>query len=327
MEITIIVPCFNSASTLARCLDSLLAQSMPVLIFVMNDGSTDATQELAEQYARKFSNIRVFTHENIGLPQTRKAGLALVTTKYVAFVDSDDWIEPDMIESLYRLAESNRAEITACELICECDGRSKLSKRFIGRTELINGMEALSRIHRRSAVYPYLCNKLFLTDLARTLPFPTGNFIGEDYVTLCPAVEAFQRVAVTDRPLYHYELKLGSMSKSGFGPSHRRAWEEYRSLYYRYCQSHTPQQMEEMANYLCVEYAAIYVSMIRNSIYDGKIQNQISDFLRVHLRSFLLENRNPAYCLSILMIVCCPKLFQVAYQSYCKLHQIIGGTV
>lgn len=102
-HLTITVPCFNSEDYLERCLDSLVIGGENVEIIIVNDGSTDRTGEIAEQYARQFPKIVTVVHkENGGHGSGVNAGLALATGMYFKVVDSDDWLEADAYRALLK---------------------------------------------------------------------------------------------------------------------------------------------------------------------------------------------------------------------------------
>ena len=103
MKLSIIVPVYNVADYLAKCLDSLLAQDLSLNeyeIIVVNDGSTDNSGEIAEEYSKKYSNIILINQENQGLSAARNTGIANAKGEYVQFVDSDDYLEPNVLGTL-----------------------------------------------------------------------------------------------------------------------------------------------------------------------------------------------------------------------------------
>ncbi len=114
-KVTIVLPVYNVARFLHQCLDSLLAQTLPNLkIICVNDGSTDNSLEILEEYASKHPNITVLSQENQGAGVARNTGLAQVTSDYVAFLDPDDFVTPTMYQSLYEKAVSLDAEMVLC---------------------------------------------------------------------------------------------------------------------------------------------------------------------------------------------------------------------
>ena len=106
--VSIIVPVYNTEPYLVRCLDSLLAQSCDLYeIICIDDGSTDGSLKILQKYAAKHKNIRLITQSNSGVSSARNAGIEAAKGKYVMFVDSDDFVEPDMIETLYTYMQNN----------------------------------------------------------------------------------------------------------------------------------------------------------------------------------------------------------------------------
>ena len=104
--LSIIVPVYNVAAYLPRCVDSILAQSYKNLeIFLVDDGSADDSGRICDAYAEKDHRIRVIHKENGGLSSARNAALAVASGAYIGFVDSDDWIEPEMYGQMLTLME------------------------------------------------------------------------------------------------------------------------------------------------------------------------------------------------------------------------------
>ena len=317
MDLTVIVPCYNSEKTIKRCIDSLINQTEEVRILIVNDGSKDGTLNIADQYAAKYSNIEVLSHNNIGLPQTRKAGLQMVTTKWVSFVDSDDWVEKDMMKKLCNLAEKNDAEIAVCGLFFDSENGTKISNQHIENGYCMNGIEAINRLHKRSGIYPFMCNKIFLSSFLKQFDFPTGNFLGEDYTTILPCLERTQRLCVSTSPFYHYMRHENSMSKSGYNLAYKKAFNTYKELFEKY--KNNPDisgENNEMADYLSVEFSAIYVAMVRNSNYDDEVVKYIRKFLMKHIISIISEKYVELHFkISILLIAFAPYVFRAIYKD------------
>ena len=128
--ISVIVPVYNVAEYLSRCVDSILAQSYGNLqIILVNDGSSDDSGRICEEYAKKDTRIQVIHQKNGGLSSARNAGLDVSSGQYVGFVDSDDWIEPEMYEEMLALMERNAAQLV-CAGRYDVDGDT--GKKTIG---------------------------------------------------------------------------------------------------------------------------------------------------------------------------------------------------
>ena len=117
IKIQIIVPLYNMENYISQTLNSLLVQTFSDFeVLCINDGSTDASLSILENYATKDQRINVFTKENGGIADARNYGLSKVTAPYFAFLDSDDTVEPDMLEKLYQKAIESNADVKALSL-------------------------------------------------------------------------------------------------------------------------------------------------------------------------------------------------------------------
>ena len=113
--ISVIVPVYNIRKYLPRCIESILAQTLSELeVLLVNDGSTDGCYEICESYRRQDSRIKVIHKVNGGLVSARKAGMKAASGDYIAFVDGDDWIEPDMYERMYQKLMEQDVDIVMC---------------------------------------------------------------------------------------------------------------------------------------------------------------------------------------------------------------------
>ena len=115
-KISVIVPVYNTEEYLHRCIDSILGQTYPNLeILLINDGSTDNSGKICEDYARKDTRIKVIHQENKGQSAARNVGLNAATGEYVNFIDSDDWIDPPMYETMMGVMLANNQEVVECK--------------------------------------------------------------------------------------------------------------------------------------------------------------------------------------------------------------------
>ncbi|BBL62217.1 glycosyltransferase family 2 protein [Methanobrevibacter arboriphilus] len=118
IDVSVIVPVYNGEKYLKKCLDSLNKQTLETIeIICINDGSTDKSLEILNDYAKKDSRIKVISKENGGAGSARNVGLENVNGKYVAFVDADDWVDSDIFEKLYNLSESKNTDIIIFKML------------------------------------------------------------------------------------------------------------------------------------------------------------------------------------------------------------------
>ena len=170
--ISVIVPVYNVEPYLRKCLDSIVAQTYTDLeILVIDDGSTDRCGAICDSYAERDPRIRVFYTENRGLSAARNLGLDHATGEYIGFVDSDDWIEPDMYEVLLKKAVQTDADIVTCRFFQE----------YRDRTEEFPGPENEFATEGDEILRTYLFNKricqdawnnLYKAELFRSVRYP-----------------------------------------------------------------------------------------------------------------------------------------------------------
>ena len=126
MRVSVIVAVYNVENYLKKCVDSLLAQTKEDLeIILVDDGSTDSSGQICDNYAREDERILVVHKENGGLTSAWKAGIDIATSEYVGFVDSDDWVDRDMYEKLCASAERCHSDIVICGLVYEYEDASR----------------------------------------------------------------------------------------------------------------------------------------------------------------------------------------------------------
>lgn len=124
--ISIVVPVYNVEKYLVRCLDSIINQSIrEIEIILVDDGSTDISGDICDKYALQDERIKVIHKENGGLVSARQAGIKVASGQYIGFVDSDDWIESNMFQSLYKEAVLNNADAVAEGMLEDVEGEWK----------------------------------------------------------------------------------------------------------------------------------------------------------------------------------------------------------
>ena len=199
MKLSVIVPAFNAENTLRECLDSILNQTRPVdELIVINDGSTDATESILQEYADRYpETVRFRTVENGGQGRARNIGFDLSSGDYVGYVDSDDWIDPQMYEKLLIIAKEERSDLVICEAMAHFPD---------GRTE----KENIYRPDRMIAAAGFPNNKLFQRELISGIRYPEEKLWYEDAEFTAIAIHRAAAIAHIPETLYHYRRGLPS---------------------------------------------------------------------------------------------------------------------
>ncbi|MGX8704985.1 MAG: glycosyltransferase family 2 protein [bacterium] len=210
--ISIIIPVYNVAEYLPQCLDSVLSQTYRNLeIIAIDDGSTDESGNILDQYAEKDSRIRVIHKPNGGVSSARNVGLKAATGDYIGFIDADDWIEPDMYEKLERILRENDAAI--CGFFDYPYGMSKPIPRGRNPVQKCGFEEAVIQVLSRDGYYVTLWNKAFRRHVVEGIAFDTALSFGEDEVWLMQALRRCKGVTFLPEPLYHWRKREGSVTR------------------------------------------------------------------------------------------------------------------
>lgn len=208
--ISIITTVYNTEKYLPRCLDSILVQTCQDWeLLLINDGSTDHSAEICDDYASRDARIRVYNKENGGVASARQLGIEQAQGEYSIHIDSDDWIEPQMLEDMLQTATTQRADVVVADFYKDREGLSQLvSHNFRAESavaDLLNG-----------AFQGFLWNKLIRHDLYREhhISFLPGVNLCEDLLICIRLFQLPIRVAALDKAYYHYMHNgVGSMAK------------------------------------------------------------------------------------------------------------------
>ena len=219
--ISVIIPVFNRLEKLKECVDSVLKQTIEDFeIILVDDGSTDGSEDLCDSYAEKDPRITTIHKENGGALSARKAGVAKASGEYVGFVDSDDWIEPQMYEQLYCLAAQNKADMVSSGYILEGNYVSEeydsLPDGCYAEDDKKKLLEALifnMKCHDLG-IRGSLCCKLFRRELFERAQnrIPDGMVFSEDKLCVLTFALDCKCIVVTRQAWYHYILHSESVT-------------------------------------------------------------------------------------------------------------------
>jgi len=221
LPLSVIVPVYNVEPYLRRCLDSIVHQTRPVQeIICVDDGSTDGSLAILREYERAYENLHVIHKENGGLVSARKAGLALATCPYAAYVDSDDFVEPEMYEDLMQQIMQADADVVTSGTIRDY-GTHVVRTRELTKAGCYSGEELKAL---RSSILSterffemnltiHTWDKIYRTELLRTFQQDLDDRISvaEDVAVAWPVLLHAKRICVSGKEYYHYCLRNDSI--------------------------------------------------------------------------------------------------------------------
>lgn len=222
--ISVIVPVFNTERYLRACVDSILSQTLTELeIVLVNDGSSDSSGDICDEYAAKYERVTAIHKENGGVSSARRAGVAAAKGQYIAFVDSDDWIEQDMYAQMFAYVREQGADVVMCDILFETSEGPVLQKNAVpdglycdrARQEIFATM-LFHYEWEQPGVIPSLCSKLFRREIVERVLFDVDSSIvyGEDGLCSYPSLLDAERIYVMHRTLYHYRQNPTSATNS-----------------------------------------------------------------------------------------------------------------
>lgn len=199
-SVSVIVPVYNVERYLENCIGSICSQNFSDLeIILVDDGATDCSGAICDEWALKDPRIRVIHKENGGLSDARNAGMEIASGGWYMFVDSDDTITPDTIQRLYEAAMAHNCEMAVCNMVrIYDDGATELFYAPVSELTVWEGQQRFETLKQPSA-----CNKLFRADLFQDVRFPKGKFYEDTFVYHILAHRA-QRIALTGHDGYYY---------------------------------------------------------------------------------------------------------------------------
>lgn len=209
-KLSVIVPVYNVEEHLKRCLDSLRCQNYPNLEFVLvDDGSTDGSGRICDEYAAVDARFQVIHQENAGAASARNAGLDAATGGWIGFVDSDDYIEPDMYSYLLELAQRHNADIVQCGLLWEEGDQHEICNT--AEQEMCIALDEPIPTELWKYFANSSSNKLFSRERIDSKKFNSAFIIGEDFLFNLQILSDSHKVALGTKAAYHYVQNTNSV--------------------------------------------------------------------------------------------------------------------
>lgn len=311
--LSIIVPVYNVEAYIKRCLNSILAQTFTDFeLILVDDGSPDGCPAICDEYAARDRRITVIHKPNGGLSDARNAGLDIAAGEFLGFVDSDDYISPNMYEKLVEAIKSSGADLVACGMY------------YIGADEKVNSIwPSLSenKLYMRTDfidhfypdvrrdIMPAVMNKLYKRTIFSELRFPIGKLYEDAFIQLDLFDQCNSIYVLHEHLYYYYYNRNGSILNSSFSEK-RFSLVEFAYLHYKFF---AERNIKEQIDYTLLAYLSNYlmnyfaVKLIRPEL-NEKFQPYKKQFHTIKAKLLL----DPYICkmkkLVILIFEPCPHL-------------------
>lgn len=216
--ISVIVPIYNAEKYLHRCLNSIIRQTYSDLeVILVNDGSSDSSGSICEEYENEDRRFKVIHQENRGQASARNAGIEAATGEYLAFVDSDDWLDKTIYEDAIGLAEKTQSDVVDFQVEYAYTENVVVNQKQV-KVDILKNKEILRNylLRGQTEKAPFSpCRKLYEKYLFENVRFPVGK-INEDIATVYKILMNTKKLAIMDRVGYYYFQNNKSTTRNGF---------------------------------------------------------------------------------------------------------------
>ena len=287
-KITVIVPVYNVESYLRKCLDSIIAQTYKnIEIIVVNDGSTDASGEICKEFAEIDHRIIYIEQENAGLSAARNTGLENMSGDYVTFVDSDDWIEQDYVETLYKKIVEYQADIAVGNYYSFNESEGMFYFHILGDSyyeKVYDNVSIFENLYDSQEMKSFALisawGKLYKAGLFEQLRFDIGK-LGEDGYLNQKIYLLAEKIVYIHKGIYSYRIRNNSLS---------RTWTE---KWMHALVDAMSERITLLANlgYPLEKHLAIYRQMLEGSLSNGKVSGleETPTYKEFETKKYLLD--------------------------------------
>ena len=277
--ISIIVPVYNVQSYLERCILSLLQQTYSnIEILLIDDGSTDKSGDMCEKFSLYDSRIKTYHKKNGGLSDARNFGIKKANGEFYCFVDSDDFISENMIETLYNNLLITNADISICKYQVTSD--NELNVPYTNNMKTYTKELAFQELLLGNNFSSEICNKMFKKDLFDNIQFPKSH-IYEDMFTFYKTVEKSNIIVYSDYVGYGYFYRPNSISNSSFSLK-KFDWIDACAELINYCNSKYPSYLPEAIN----TYIYANISIIKEELLSENHVEEVFEKIRSNIKKY-----------------------------------------
>lgn len=289
--ISVIVPVYNVEQYLDRCINSIINQTYCNLeILLIDDGSPDSCPQKCDEWEKKDARIKTFHKKNGGLSDARNYGLDRVMGDYIAFVDSDDYIEKTMYEIMIKDIKKTKSDLACCGRFYKSTKEERKS-RCQEKPIVLNDIEAIHELLNNGCVEEAVWDKLYKKELWDHLRFPL-NEINEDIVVMPQIIRKSKRIVHVGLPLYYYCYNNSSITKSGYNSKKDIMFKHMQDLT-KYISKYYPSEIQ-WVNVLKAKYAMTTLFAIVLAGEEKKYSSSYKKYKKILRKSYIqmLKTKN-----------------------------------
>lgn len=317
--ISVIIPIYNNEKYISKCLDSILSQNYTnIQVIAIDDGSTDKSGEILEQYAAKDVRIKAYHTKNCGVSAARNTGIKHAVGEYVTFVDSDDTIDPNMYEYMLGQFVENDIDIVHCGYKkIKLDGTSRLvcgtNKEYH-----FNKKEGVSHLIKGDLFTGALWNKIYRRSLLDHIYFDESIKINEDILFNFYAFQRAKKTIFIDQPFYHYyERENASTKRTNQLKKVKDCALVAKNVFMN-------SKGKSYGTIACSKYIISLMNYYRELLYENIKKTSDERKKLRYLLNELLKNENEVsqkYIINYQIMIKWPRIYKVLYRVYNKIRK------
>lgn len=284
--ISVIIPVYNVEKYLKECLDSITDQTYKnIEIVIIDDGSKDNSGIICDEYARRDNRIKIIHKENEGVSIARNIGIGCARGKYITFIDSDDFVENNYIEMLYKHCKESNADLSICGVIDVREGNKIRESKKVNK--IIDGKEALKELLDEKYFSCVIWAKMFKTNIIKNYEFNPETKIAEDLEMLYKLLPTLDRVVIdTKNKLYFFRERENSAISDTFNINHLTEIDISNNIV-----NYVSKNFPEIEKYAIKRYIRVNMSYILKLLK----QDEIDDVILNSLRANIIKYKKEAY--------------------------------
>lgn len=291
--ISIIVPVYNVEKYIRRCVDSLINQTYKNLeIILIDDGSPDNSGAICDEYAKLDNRVKVIHKENGGVSSARNVGLDSASGEYIGFMDSDDYITPDMYEVLYNNMVDNDADISMGIYALENNKGEFISHYRYDVNEVFDKAQTIAEMLKQVKYTCSLCDKLFSAKLVGDIRFDKDISHNEDLLFLYQLMKKSNKAVYISKPMYYYCNNEESASRVSFSDKNTTMLKA-QTMVIEDIRENLPQiydvALTEYVKTAIFNLTAIAKSGYKNKEYIEKLRKIVKDNLKFFIKSYVAK--------------------------------------
>ena len=289
--VSVIVPVYNVENHIKKCIDSIISQTYKNLeIILVDDGSTDKSGRICDEYAEINKRIKVIHKENGGLSDARNAGINIAKGTYITLVDSDDYIDKEYVEILYNTIIKENADIAITSHKVIYENKTTIEKAT-GEKTVLDPKAVLKRILYDDGIDLSACAKLYKTELFKNIKYPKGRLF-EDAATTYKLIDSCDIIAINSKSTYNYIIREDSITNEKFSMKKMdliKSTEEMSN----YIKQKYP-DLEKAANRrLLYAYFSTLTQLAKSKEKYPEQQQQILKYIKKNRRSVFFDSSTP----------------------------------